>query len=77
MRRGGSQGQSRKKKTDTPLDSSYFLHRGINTVHRFLCTRDAVCMHVTTMHVIYEGLINQIQHSLYLHFIEKYLITNI
>ena len=37
-----------------------FLHRGINIVHEFSCTRNAVCVHVTrtvvTMHAICEGM---------------------
>ena len=24
-----------------------FLHRGINTVHEFLCMRNTICVHVT------------------------------
>ena len=37
-----------------------FLHRGINSVHKFLCTCNTVCMHITctvvTVHGIFEGL---------------------
>ena len=38
-----------------------FLHRGINTVHKLLCTHNAVCVHVTftvvSVHAICEGLV--------------------
>ena len=37
-----------------------FLHKGINTIHKFLCKRNAVCMHVrcivVTMQAICKGL---------------------
>ena len=37
-----------------------FLQRGVNTLHEFSCTRNAVCEHVTytvvTVHAICEGL---------------------
>ena len=37
-----------------------FLHRGIDTVHKFACACNAFCVHVTytivTVHAIYEGL---------------------
>ena len=41
-------------------DSNYF-YRGVNAMHKFLCMRKAICMHITymveTVQVIGEGLI--------------------
>ena len=41
-------------------DSKLFLHRGINTVHKFSSIHNAICVHVTytvvTVHTVCESL---------------------
>ena len=50
----------KKKKKEHIGRFKLFLHRGINTLHEFSCTCNAVCVHVTctvvTVHAICEGL---------------------
>ena len=57
-RRRGNQAQGREK--TNIFRFKLFLYRGINTVHEFLCTRNAVCVDVTytvlTVRAICEGL---------------------
>ena len=57
----GGDNQDPGTKKDKHIDRlKVFLHREINTVHKFLCADNVIYMHVTctavTMHAICEGL---------------------
>ena len=57
----GNQVQRRKNEKKKNIGRfKLFLHGGINTMHKFLCTCNSVCMHVTymivTAHAICERL---------------------
>ena len=57
-REAGNQAQGRKIHWQIKI----FLHRGINTLHKFLCTYNSICVHVTcavvSMHTICGGLLS-------------------
>ena len=78
--RWDNQAQGRKKEHIGRFN--LFLHRGINTVHKFACACNAFSMHVTytivTVHAIYEGLpCNKVRSQILAECINRFRTSNL